>query len=284
MRYLGIALALLLGGAALTAGEPKSAPPKKQHVGPAAVPYRLTDTSHVLLRVKINGKGPFNFIVDTGCPVLIVSAPVGKKLGLKTQKGWATLDTLDLEGGLKLTKVKARVETPFQIEGMNSMGLAGVELHGLLGYTVLAKYRTQFDFTSDLMQWTPLAFEPPPPQGLGGKAATGGMDMMVTLVRVLSFLSGLKTPPQPQPRGFLGLELAEKDRQVFVGRVLPGAPAAKAGLQAGDRIAQVEGRAVASAADVLARAARLTPGRTLRFQVVRGGEEKELTITAGAGL
>lgn len=281
MRYFGIALALLLGGAPLSADEAKPAPPKGKA---AAVPYRLTDTSHVLLRVKINGKGPFNFIVDTGCPVLIVAAPVGKKLGLKTTKGWSTLDTLDLEGGLTLKKVKARVETPFQIEGMNSMGLAGVELHGLLGYTVLAKYRTQFDFTSDLMHWTPLTFEPPPPQGLGGKAATGGMDMMVTLVRVLSFLSGMKAPPPPQPRGFLGLELTEKNKQVFVGHVLPGASAAKAGLKAGDRIAQVEGRDVASVADVLTRAARLIPGRSLRVQVVRGEETKDVTITAGDGL
>jgi hypothetical protein len=28
------------------------------------VPYRLTATQHVLVRAKINGKGPFNFILD----------------------------------------------------------------------------------------------------------------------------------------------------------------------------------------------------------------------------
>ncbi len=31
------------------------------------VPYRLTLTNHYLVRVRINGKGPFNFLVDTGC-------------------------------------------------------------------------------------------------------------------------------------------------------------------------------------------------------------------------
>ena len=37
-------------------------PPKNEH----EVPYRLTDTKHILVRVRINGKGPYNFIVDTG--------------------------------------------------------------------------------------------------------------------------------------------------------------------------------------------------------------------------
>ena len=30
------------------------------------VPYRLTDTNHFLVRARVNGKGPFNFLVDSG--------------------------------------------------------------------------------------------------------------------------------------------------------------------------------------------------------------------------
>ncbi len=37
------------------------------------VPYRLTDTNHFLVRVRINGKGPFNFLVDSGAPALYVA-------------------------------------------------------------------------------------------------------------------------------------------------------------------------------------------------------------------
>ena len=141
----------------------------KKDAKPGMVPFRLTDTHHTLVRVKINGKGPFNFIVDTGCPVFLIAEPVGKEAGLKVDKGWAVLDKLELEGGLELNKVKARVETPFQITGMNRMGLAGVELHGLMGYTVLAKYKMQFDYTQKQMAWTPLAFEPPPPAPLASR-------------------------------------------------------------------------------------------------------------------
>src|SRR5713226_6700697 len=82
------------------------------------VPYRLTATQHVLVRAKINGKGPYNFILDTGAPALFVSTAVGKKLDLKTDKdGWATLDRFVLEGGAAVTKAKARIEDPFQLEG-----------------------------------------------------------------------------------------------------------------------------------------------------------------------
>jgi hypothetical protein len=63
----------------------------------------------------------------------------------------------------------SRIETPFQLEGMNGMGLAGVELHGLMGYTVLAKYKMHFDYTKQQMAWTPLKFDPPPPFPLTGK-------------------------------------------------------------------------------------------------------------------
>src|SRR5438132_766574 len=184
---------------------------------PAPVPYRLTDTQHVMVRVKINGKGPFNFIVDTGCPVLIVSTPIAKKIGLELEKNWAVLDKLEFEGGLAQTKVKARVETPFQLEGMNGMGLAGVELHGLLGYAVLAKYKMEFDFTRDQLKWQPLAFDPPPPRPIGMKGGAGSLEMIGGLMKVLTFLSGLKPGPPPVPRGFLGIEIDEKDSAIIVG-------------------------------------------------------------------
>ncbi len=40
------------------------------------VPYRLTVPKHILVRAKINGKGPYNFILDTGAPALFVSTKV----------------------------------------------------------------------------------------------------------------------------------------------------------------------------------------------------------------
>src|SRR5262245_51441312 len=96
------------------------------------VPYRLTNAKHVLVRVKLNGKGPFNLIVDTGAPALILSPAVGKKLGIEPEpKGANTFDRFEVEGGVALTKVRGLIRDMYQLQGMNSLGLAGVELHGV---------------------------------------------------------------------------------------------------------------------------------------------------------
>src|SRR3954468_22626194 len=130
MRRLLLLLALGLLAPPLQADEPKKDPLEQFEV-----PYRLTIPKHVLVRAKINGKGPYNFILDTGAPALFVSTALCKKLGVEPdRKGWGTFDRFDLEGGVALTKLKGRVETPFQLEGMNGLGLAGAELHGIIGY------------------------------------------------------------------------------------------------------------------------------------------------------
>src|SRR5438093_7680736 len=102
---------------------------KKPEATTYNVPYRLTATQHILVRAKINGKGPYNFILDTGAPALFIAKDLGKKLGLTPdRRGWGTVDRFEIEGGVVLRKARARVETPFQLEGMNGMGLAGAEL------------------------------------------------------------------------------------------------------------------------------------------------------------
>src|SRR5260370_993357 len=69
------------------------------------VPYRLADTKHVVVRAKINGAGPFNFILDTGAPALFITKAVGQKIGLKDDRsGWTTLDRLEVEGGAIVAK------------------------------------------------------------------------------------------------------------------------------------------------------------------------------------
>jgi len=365
VRWILIAVIAFMP-ASLCAQEKKKGKKKAEEkflAEPALVPYRLTDTNHTLVRVKINGKGPFNFVVDTGCPVFLIAEPVGKKLGL--EKGWVTLDKLELEGGLEMKKIKARVETPFQIEGMNGMGLAGVELHGLMGYTVLAKFKMDYDYTKLQMTWTPLKSEPLPPQMRGffgfemeekddavhikkvlsdspaqkggllkgdrivsidaikvgtiakvqevaGKINAGktiimvverdkekrdlkmtaaadlgggsaGMEIMIGLVRVMTAFLGAGPPPDAQPRGFFGFELAQDGKAVHVAGVLTDSPAGKAGLKKGDRILSVESREVNGIDDVMRRASTLTAGKTLSLTVERGKEKVDLKITAGEG-
>jgi hypothetical protein len=171
---------------------------------------------------------------------------------------------------------------------MNALGLPGVELHGIMGYTVLAPYKMEFDFTRDKMKWVELDFAPPPPKPVmikgKEKDAMAGLDSLGGMMKFIGALAGIKPGPPPVPRGFLGIELAEAGGKVTIKSVLKAGPAAKAGLKAGDRIEQVKDTKVGSFADVVREVASVAVGQAVRFHVVRGDEKLEITVKAGEGL
>jgi hypothetical protein len=248
------------------------------------VPYRLTSTNHVLVRVKINGKGPYHFIVDTGAPALFVSTAVCGKLGIEPdQNGWGTFDRFAIEGGVVLNKIQGRVEDPFQLEGMNGLGLAGTPLHGIIGYSILARFRLEFDFSKDKMGWTPLAFEPPTPQGLDGMA-TSGLSALGGILKVLGAMLGRGPEQQVLLRGYLGIGLEDRDNTVWIKTVLTGGPADTAGLRSGDQISRFQGKPVRSVAELQRLAATLTPHELATLTIRREGKTQTLRIKVGEGL
>jgi hypothetical protein len=249
------------------------------------VPYRLTPTKHILVRVKLNGQGPYNFIVDTGAPTFYVATEVAKKLGIEANKhGWATFARCDVEGGVTLMKLRGRVEDLFQLEGMNGLGLAGFKLHGILGFAVLARYRLELDFTRDTMTWTRLAFTPKVSEGAGGQTLPAGVEAVGNIMKFAGAFLGKPPEPRPVPRGFLGIELADDDRGATIRAVLAGGPAAAAGLKAGDRLRRAGGQAVQSSADVYRRVGRLTSGAAVELVIERDGEERAFAVKLGEGL
>jgi serine protease DegQ len=283
MRYLITAGLVGLVLAPAGAADKKEAPPKT--LPTYEVPYRLTDTKHVMVRCKINGKGPFNFIIDTGAPALILTEAVAKKVGAKEDKSWVTFDKVELEGGLSIPNPRGIAIDMFQLKGMNAMGLAGVELHGVFGYNVLAQYRIQYDFTDTKLKWTPVDYKVPAPKRFVDKGGSqGGLEFIGTLMQFLSALGGIKPNFEVQPRGFLGAELAADSDQLVVKSVLAGGPADKAGLKSGDRIEAAKGKSVRSPEDLLEAVRKLPEGASLKLSVKRGEDSKDITVELGRGL
>jgi hypothetical protein len=260
--------------------------PAKTTLKSFQVPYRLTKPQHIMVRVKINGKGPYNFIVDTGAPALFVAVPVADKLKIKSDRaGWGTFDRFEIEGGVVLTKVKGRVETPPQIEGMNGLGMAGVELHGMIGYDILARYRMEIDFTRDKMVWTPLDFKPKEMKSLGGKGRDpGGLDLLGGILKSFGRMLGTQASPPVKLRGFLGVELKDGEENAIVQSVLAEGPAGKAGLKAGDVILRVQDRGVYDTGDVQRVVGKLNPGDDLKLTVQRGKDKMTIAVKLGEGL
>jgi len=261
------------------------------------VPYRLTDTKHVLVRVKINDQGPFNLILDTGAPAVFLTEKIAKKTGIETDdRGWAKATSFVLEGGLKVPDAQTRVADLFQLEGMNGMGLAGVELHGVIGYNVLAKYRITYDFTRDKLLFVPLQFKPPAPLGGSKSNSQGSMDVLGPAMKLLAGFMGIKPNFTVAYRGSLGVEVTETDGQIRIEQVYPESAAARAGLQVGDRIlgygAPGKGRRprpsepeeLNSLKELQRYLAKVQPGDVALFQVERGDARPILQVTFGKGL
>lgn len=292
---LGLVLVLTLAALAGADAPPKTGQGRVADAGRSyRVPYRLTDTNHFLVRVRINGKGPFNFLVDTGAPALYVATETAKKVGLEPggDAFWTPVERLDFEGGAALRDVKARVEDPFQLVGMNALGLPGTSIDGILGFTMLARYRIELDPTQDRMTWTRLDFEPaepPAPRHRPGDRPPPEMQAMNALgplAKVAAALMGRQPEVELLPRGFLGIELeAAKPAGLRVVRVLAGSPAAQAGVRVDDRIVRVGDRDVSSLNDIRAAVATVRRGDRIRLAVRRDQPEPlTLTLTAGEGL
>lgn len=256
------------------------------------VPYRLTQTKHFLIRAKLNGKGPFNFLMDTGAPALIFTKALAQKIGVPVTKNpWVVVNRLELEGGTVLEKVSARLDDPFQLRAMNTTGLMDSEIAGVLGYTVLAHFRIEIVPDSLHMRWTLLDYVPPRVPSL--QELTKGkplkmpraMTEMTNMARSASSLfpraaSGVVL------RGFIGIELTEDTGKTQIANVLAESPAAAAGLRTGDIVQRIEmaGQAAQEITkpDGLYRAmAKVSGGTKMTLRVLRDNRPLSLTLTTG---
>jgi membrane-associated protease RseP (regulator of RpoE activity) len=94
--------------------------------------------------------------------------------------------------------------------------------------------------------------------------------------------------PLNQPQGdsaWLGVFLndnEENERGAIVAQVYPSGPAARAGLQAGDVIQQVNGQQVTTSADLIAAIEEMQPGSKAELSLLRNNEPTKLTATLGS--
>ena len=252
------------------------------------VPYRLTLTNHYLVRVKINGKGPFNFLVDTGAPALYVGTEAARAIGLEPSKTdyFTPVDRLDLEGGATLVDLKGRVEDPFQLVGMNALGLPGAKIDGILGFSILARFRMEFDPTRDRMTWTRLDHDPQDPfvpfleKDRAAPVEVQAMNALGPVMKLMSLFVGKQPEDVLQPQGLLGIELGEG---LSVKAVLPDSPAARAGIEPGDVILRLRDLDVDAPKTAHAAIAPIRPGDEVRATIARRGERLEILLRAADG-
>jgi membrane-associated protease RseP (regulator of RpoE activity) len=217
--------------------------------------------------------------------MLFISKTVAGQLGLEADENdMAKLSQFEVEGGAVLTNVQARIEDLFQLEGINGLGLAGKRLHGIIGYSVLARYRMEFDFTRDTILWTELDFNPPAPLVLNkGSGAPGGLNALGGAMKLIGGLLGKKAEAGVRLRGFLGLEAVASDGSLTVTHVLADGPAARAGLKPGDLIVSVQGKRITTLDELRKVVAELKPGETTKWIFRRGAALSEASLEPEQG-
>lgn len=104
----------------------------------------------------------------------------------------------------------------------------------------------------------------------------------VNVVRALGISAALlsSVPAMAQQgadRPFIGLQGDPNASEALIGGTVPGGTAEALGIQAGDVIIAVNGKATASHDDVKAAFSTIKPGDTVTISVRRGGKELPLT-------
>ncbi|MBV8726652.1 MAG: aspartyl protease family protein [Candidatus Eremiobacteraeota bacterium] len=119
------------------------------------VPFDLVE-NHVYVRAKLDGKGPYTFIFDTGGANIITpqvaadlksaeqgNARIGGIGATREQTSFTRVKSLDLNGA------ELRDQDFIVLDIARSFGIAtGLHVDGLIGHEVLARFVTTFDYAN----------------------------------------------------------------------------------------------------------------------------------------
>lgn len=249
------------------------------------VPFDILASRHMAVEIRVNGKGPFRVIFDTGAPVNLVSSKLAREADLfKQQKkaaappmpamfnmgGMVRLDELTI-GAVTAKKQPVIVMDHPTVKALGNM-VGGLE--GIIGFPFFARYRTTVDYQQRKMFMEPVDYDPG--------------DVMAAMMKVM--LASKNKPPVKElgARTVWGLSVSKPEGDespgVLVTRVWDGGPAAEAGLLPGDRLLIFDASWTESPEDCYRAAAGVRAGQPVRLKILREGKEFQLSVTPRPGV
>jgi hypothetical protein len=130
-------------------------------------PFQLIN-NHIYADVSVNGKGPYNFIFDTG-GVNVVTPRVAKELGIKTEgkmegrgAGSGHMDFgLAKIGKLQLGTAEVKDQL-FVVAPLDQMApVEGIDMPGMVGFETFRRFVTRFDYGAHIVTLiSPESFDP----------------------------------------------------------------------------------------------------------------------------
>jgi membrane-associated protease RseP (regulator of RpoE activity) len=251
---------------------------------PVAVPFVLMPTGHFLVSVKLNDKGPFKLIFDTGAPTMLVNNRLAKEAGLKASgglgfpfgnMGQATIKSLEV-GNAKAEKVTAVVMDHPTVRAFSDFFKRDHgPIDGIVGFPFFARFKMTVDYQKKELTFVPNGYQPE--------------DVMQSMMKAIMGAGSTKGKPRMVAAAgqwgiVVGKDSDDEADGVDVRQVFEGSAAAKAGLQSGDRLLTIDGRWTDSVGDTHQAAGFVKPGTPVTVVVKRRGKEVRLTVTPVAGL
>jgi len=273
----------------LLAARPAPADPKpelrtdaKAAAKPVVVPFELFKSKHIAVDIKINGKGPYRVVFDTGAPLSLLSTKVAKENKLLDPRapkplfnpfgagGEAKIKKLEI-GDLVVENTSAMVMDHPAIQAMSE---AFGRVEGIVGFPVFARYKMTLDYQAKTMTFVPTDYKPP--EGLAA--------LEKAMKAALTGDSSKVLAPAAQWGMVVDKKDGDKEAGVVIKEVLPGGAAAKAGLKAGDRLLTLDGRWTDSVNECFLAATLVKPGEEVTLVVRRDLKDVEITVKPVSGL
>jgi len=126
----------------------------------STAPFELAN-NHIYVKVKLNGKGPFTFLCDTG-GANILSPPLAKELGLKpvgALQGRGVGEKSEDVGLVKVDKLQlgdvSLSDQLFAVFQMQTLAeVEGLPASGLVGYEIFKRFVVTIDYGHSLLTLT----------------------------------------------------------------------------------------------------------------------------------
>lgn len=247
-----------------------------------SVPFERLPTGHITIQVRVNGKGPYRVVFDTGAPINLLSTRVGKDAGLTSGDAASSLlgSLLDAKPGVMAQTLEAgsarTADVPVVVldhPAIELMSQVFGRVDGIVGFPFYARFKIAIDYQARRLTLTPNGYKPP-----------DAIKMLMESVSAVT--SGKPARRFASPKTLWGLRLrddAAGGAGVIVADVLESGSASAGGLRAGDRILTIDGRWTDTVADGYTAAARAVPGKPVAVTLKRGGETLTLSVIPRLG-
>lgn len=244
----------------------------------ATVPFEIIGSKHMAVQIKVNGKGPYRVIFDTGAPLSLLSNKVAVESGLikkQASAGFMGLGGMVKAKDFQVGDVQAKNIPVIVMDHPTVKAISEVvgPVEGIVGFPFFARFRTTIDYQAKTLTMTPSGYDPG--------------DVMETLMKsMMSSNKDRKVYLSPSTLWGLtvGKSTSDEEEGVEVVYLFANGVADQAGIKLGDRLLTLDGTWTDSLDDVYRAVSQVKAGRTVQVKIKRDGKEKVLEVIPKTGL